>query len=189
MSLAAREHWTRGARPDVAEGFAVLTYLVEHAGRLVTHDELLEAVWPNVVVEPQAVKKHILAVRSTLRDRPKNPVFLETMIKRGYRFIAPVSNSSAGGHVERGERAQGALVGRAVALEELRERWRIASVGERQIILITGAPGIGKTALAEEFLYQLAAAGGTASTGTSGYRNSANNWRVRFWGAEKVPPR
>ena len=121
MSLAAREHWTRGARPDVAEGFAVLTYLVEHAGRLVTHDELLEAVWPNVVVEPQAVKKHILAVRSTLRDRPKNPVFLETMIKRGYRFIAPVSNSSAGGHVERGERAQGALVGRAVALEELRE--------------------------------------------------------------------
>jgi DNA-binding winged helix-turn-helix (wHTH) protein len=49
------------------KAFAVLAYLVEHAGRLVTHDGLLEAVWPNVVVEPQAVKKHILAVRSTPR--------------------------------------------------------------------------------------------------------------------------
>jgi hypothetical protein len=65
------------------------------------------------------------------------------MIKRGYRFIAPVSNSSAGGPVERGDRAQGALVGHAIALEQLRERWRIASVGERQIILITAEIGPG----------------------------------------------
>ena len=141
------------------KAFAVLTYLVEHAGRLVTHDELLAAVWPGIVVEPQAVKKHILAVRGALGDRPKNPAFVETMTKRGYRFIAPVSNSSAASPVEGGARAQGALVGRAVALEELRERWRIASNGERQIVFITGEPGIGKTALAEEFLHQLAAAG------------------------------
>jgi DNA-binding response OmpR family regulator len=43
--------------------FAVLVHLVEHAGRLVTHDELLEAVWPCRVIEPQVVKKHVLAVR------------------------------------------------------------------------------------------------------------------------------
>src|SRR4029077_633531 len=90
---------------------------------------------------------------------PKKPAFVETMTKRGYRFIAPVSNSSAASPVEGSERAQGALVGRAVALEELRERWRIASNGERQIVFITGEPGIGKTALAEEFFPQLAAAG------------------------------
>src|ERR1700722_11950560 len=69
--------------------FAVLAYLVEHAGRLVTHDELLEAVWPGSVIEPQAVKRHVRIVRSALGDRPKNSLFIETMPKRGYRFIAP----------------------------------------------------------------------------------------------------
>ncbi|HEY0802769.1 MAG TPA: winged helix-turn-helix domain-containing protein, partial [Steroidobacteraceae bacterium] len=77
------------------KAFALLAYLVEHAGRLVTHDELLEAVWPGSVVEPQAVRKHILEVRTALGDRPKHSLFIETVIKRGYRFIAAVSESIA----------------------------------------------------------------------------------------------
>ena len=72
------------------KAFAVLRYLVEHAGQLVTHEELLEAVWAGSVVEPQAVKRNILEVRGALGDRPKNSLFIETMTKRGYRFIAPV---------------------------------------------------------------------------------------------------
>jgi hypothetical protein len=44
--------------------FAMVRYLVEHAARLVTHDELIEAVWPDAHVQPQAVKRHILDVRS-----------------------------------------------------------------------------------------------------------------------------
>src|SRR3977135_839573 len=52
------------------KAFAVLAYLVDHAGRLVTHDELLEAVWPGSVVEPQADKKHVLGVR-TARGPPE----------------------------------------------------------------------------------------------------------------------
>jgi DNA-binding winged helix-turn-helix (wHTH) protein len=71
--------------------FAILRYLVEHAGRLVTHDELLDAVWPDAHVQPQAVKRHILDVRSALGDDPKNPVFIETLPRRGYQFIAAVS--------------------------------------------------------------------------------------------------
>jgi DNA-binding winged helix-turn-helix (wHTH) protein len=58
------------------KAFALLNHLVEHAGQLVTHEELLDAVWPGSVVEPQAVKRHILAVRSALGDRPKNSLFL-----------------------------------------------------------------------------------------------------------------
>ncbi len=77
------------------KAFAVLEYLVGRAGHLVTHDELLNAVWPGAVVEPQAVKKHILGVRSALGDRPKNSEFIETVTKRGYRFIAPVSEFTA----------------------------------------------------------------------------------------------
>ena len=138
------------------KAFAVLAYLVEHAGRLVTHDELLEAVWPGSVVEPQAVKKHVLRVRGALGDRPKNSRFIETVTKRGYRFIAPVSEAVASSPVVSGRAAQGTLVGRGVALEALHEAWQRTLSGERQIVLITGEPGIGKTALAEEFQRQVA---------------------------------
>jgi DNA-binding winged helix-turn-helix (wHTH) protein len=137
--------------------FLVLAYLVENAGRLVTHDELLKAVWSDSVVEPQAVKRHVLTVRSALGDRPKNSLFIETMPRRGYRFIAPVSGPVASSSpVVSAEPAQGTLVGRGGALGALHEAWRRALSGERQIVLITGEPGIGKTALAEEFQRRVA---------------------------------
>ena len=56
------------------KSFAVLAYLVEHAGHLVTHDELLRAVWPNSVIDPQGVKRHVLTLRSTPGGRPKKPL-------------------------------------------------------------------------------------------------------------------
>ena len=137
--------------------FFVLAYLVENAGRLVTHDELLEAVWSDSVVEPQAVKRHILTVRSALGDRPKHSLFVETVARRGYRFIAPVSERSA---LERpatvSDRLSQDLVGRDGVLEMLRETWQRVLNGERQITFITGEPGIGKTALAEVFQRRVA---------------------------------
>src|ERR1700716_320416 len=138
------------------KAFAVLAYLVEYAGRLVTQDELLEAVWRGSVVEPQAVKKHILAVRGALGDRPKNSHFIETVTKRGYRFIAPVSECIASSTAAPSSVARGMLVGRSRVLEELPEAWRRATSAERQIVFIAGEPGIGKTALAEEFCRQVA---------------------------------
>src|ERR1700678_1790721 len=139
------------------KAFAVLGYLVEHAGRLVTPDELLEAVWSGRVIEPQAVRKHILEVRAALGDRPKNSLFIETLPRRGYRFIAPVSGPVASSSpVASGGPAQSTLVGRGGALGVLHEAWRRALGGERQIVLISGEPGIGKTALAEEFQRRVA---------------------------------
>jgi DNA-binding winged helix-turn-helix (wHTH) protein len=135
---------------------AVLVYLVVHAGRLVTSDELLEAVWSGRVIEPQAVRKHVLEVRTALGDRPKNSLFIETVTKRGYRFIAPVSEPVASGPAVSGTSARGTLVGRDGALEVLRETWQRALSGERQIVFISGEPGIGKTALAEEFQRRVA---------------------------------
>src|ERR1700733_3592250 len=140
------------------KAFAVLEYLVERPGRLVSHKELLRAVWPNTVVDPQAVRRHVLAVRSALGDRPRKSLFIETIPKRGYRFIAPVVEPIAKSPVAFGRPAQ-ALVGRANALEVLGDTWQRAFSGERQIVFITGEPGIGKTALAEEFQRQVAAGG------------------------------
>src|SRR5271166_6988035 len=76
------------------KAFAVLRHLVEHAGRLVTHDELLDAVWPNTHIQPQAIKKLVLDLRSALGDSANKPHFIETLHRRGYQFIAAVSEGS-----------------------------------------------------------------------------------------------
>jgi hypothetical protein len=73
------------------KAFDVLRYLVEHAGWLVTQDEILSALWPESYVNPEVLKHHVLEVRKALGDDPRNPRFIETMPRRGYRFIAPVS--------------------------------------------------------------------------------------------------
>src|SRR5450432_1454429 len=67
--------------------FAVLRHLVDHPGRLVTQDELLEAIWPETYVQPEILRKYILELRKVLGDDPKSPRFIETLPKRGYRFI------------------------------------------------------------------------------------------------------
>jgi TolB-like protein/DNA-binding winged helix-turn-helix (wHTH) protein/Tfp pilus assembly protein PilF len=76
------------------KAFDVLRYMVEKAGSLVTQDELLEALWPNTFINPEVLRKYILEIRRVLGDRAENPVFIETVTKRGYRFVAPVTEES-----------------------------------------------------------------------------------------------
>jgi DNA-binding winged helix-turn-helix (wHTH) protein/Flp pilus assembly protein TadD len=76
--------------PVMPKPFAVLQYLVEHAGRLVTQDELLTAIWPETYVQPEVLRRYILEIRRVLGDQPEAPRFIETVPKRGYRFIADV---------------------------------------------------------------------------------------------------
>jgi TolB-like protein/DNA-binding winged helix-turn-helix (wHTH) protein/Flp pilus assembly protein TadD len=77
------------------KAFDVLCHLVEKAGSLVTQDELLEALWPNTYINPEVLRKYILEIRRALGDQPGKPVFIETVTKRGYRFIAPVIDQSS----------------------------------------------------------------------------------------------
>src|SRR5208283_6163800 len=72
------------------KAFAVLRYLVERAGRLVTQNELLEAVWPDTFVQPEVLKYQIADIRALLGDSARQPSFIETVPRRGYRFVAPV---------------------------------------------------------------------------------------------------
>jgi DNA-binding winged helix-turn-helix (wHTH) protein len=67
---------------------------VGRAGRLVTQHELLEALWPDTFVQPEVLKSHILDVRGALGDNAKNPSFIETQPRRGYRFIATVRDAA-----------------------------------------------------------------------------------------------
>jgi Tol biopolymer transport system component/DNA-binding winged helix-turn-helix (wHTH) protein len=73
------------------KAFDVLRYLVERAGRLVTQDELLESLWPETYVNQEVLRKYILEIRKALGDKPDDPEFIETITKRGYRFVAIVT--------------------------------------------------------------------------------------------------
>jgi len=95
LDVADQCLWRGQARVPIApKAFDVLRYLVENPGRLVTQDEILEKLWPETYVNPEVFRKYILDIRKTLGDRPDKPEFIETVTKRGYRFIAPVVDES-----------------------------------------------------------------------------------------------
>jgi DNA-binding winged helix-turn-helix (wHTH) protein len=138
------------------KAFAMLRHLVEHAGRLVTQEEFLQALWPETYVQPEVLKSHIRDIRSALGDDPKIPRFIETLPRRGYRFIAPVTDDARKANQEVGSRAN-RLVGRKPGLDQLRESFQRALHGERQLVFVTGEPGIGKTSLIDAFQSEVAA--------------------------------
>src|ERR1700688_1433784 len=87
--------WRNGDRVPLApKAFDLLAYLVEHAGQLVTPDAILEALWSETYVNPEVLRKYILEIRKALGDRPNNPEFIATLPKRGYQFIAAVTEES-----------------------------------------------------------------------------------------------
>jgi TolB-like protein/DNA-binding winged helix-turn-helix (wHTH) protein len=73
--------------------FDTLVLLVENQGRLIQKEEFVKALWPNSVVEEQALAHNISQLRKVLRDPAEDPKFIETVPKRGYRFIASVRAS------------------------------------------------------------------------------------------------
>ena len=73
--------------------FAVLHYLVVHAGQLVTKDSLLAAVWPETAVSDGVLKDCMYELRRALGDSAQVPQFIATVPRRGYRFLAPVVES------------------------------------------------------------------------------------------------
>src|SRR4029077_8574507 len=133
------------------KAFDVLRYLVEHSGRLVTQDEILEALWPETYVNPELIKKYILGIRKVLGDRHDKPEFIETFPKRGYQFVAAVSDECAASSHSFSIKG---IVGRKTALAELGACLASALRGQRQLVFVTGEAGIGKTTLVYAFHQQ-----------------------------------
>ena len=133
------------------KAFDVLRYLVEHPGRLVTQNEMLEALWPESYVNPELIKKYILGIRKVLGDNPSKPVFIETLPRRGYQFVAPVSDERSTGSADLPSYSTNKMVGRKAALSELESYLNLALRGRRQLVFVTGEAGIGKTMLVDAF--------------------------------------
>src|SRR5258708_37257497 len=136
--------WRRGDSEEEArvaltpKAFDVLRYLVEHAGQLVTQDDLLDALWARDYVQPEVLKHQVLKLRKALDDDPRYPRCIETVSRRGYRFIASTSGEVARAPTVEVGSAKGYLVGRDEAFTELHDGLARASQGQRQIVFVTG---------------------------------------------------
>ncbi len=146
------------------KALALLRFLLERAGEVMTKDEVFRAVWPETVVSDGSLTSCIRELRKALRDDARQPRYIETLHRRGYRFIARASSASreappSGPGRQRAVRspASAPLVGREPELQQLHQWLAGACNGEPQIAFVTGEPGIGKTTVVEAFLSQVAA--------------------------------
>lgn len=156
LDIADECVWHDGAQISLPpKQFALLRYLVEHPGRLISHDELLDALWPETYVQPQILRTYVLELRKILRDDARQPRFIQSLPKRGYRFIAPVTANSATPETSARQTNGGRFVGRSEELRILKEHFARLASGQRQILFLSGDAGIGKTALVEAFCSEL----------------------------------
>lgn len=151
------------------KAFALLNYLLNRSGQLVTKEELLNAVWPETFVGDAVLKVTVRQLREALEDDPKTPRFIETSHRRGYRFIGEIAATKKTSEPLRQEisdsQYSGAffvytgVVGRDQALARMHRWLRRMMRGDRQIGFITGEAGIGKTALVDAFAKTIPADG------------------------------
>src|SRR5262245_20668510 len=152
VDAANEQLWRAGeAVPLRPKSFALLRYLAERPGQLVTKDELLDALWPRTHVTDVVLKVCINELRQVLGDTAKAPRFIATVHRRGYRFVAePPALPGASVEADRAPRA--ILVGRESELARLEQCLGHAMRARRQIVFVAGEAGIGKTTLIDAFL-------------------------------------
>jgi predicted ATPase/DNA-binding winged helix-turn-helix (wHTH) protein len=135
-----------------SRALTILTILVERRGELVTRDELMAAAWPKLFVHESNLKVNMANLRRSLGDTQKEPIYVATVISRGYRFVAPVKvsapvNIDLNAELHGAERARlpppREIVGRDEEIAGI-----VAQLQKRQHVTVVGAGGIGKTTVA-----------------------------------------
>ncbi len=152
------------------KALSLLHYFARNSRRLVGKEELLSQVWPEAIVGDGALKVCVREIRKALGDDPKKALFIETVHRHGYRFLAEVIITSTSPSTRSGDLVSSAaarpprqgeveekslhdgLVGCEGGLSQLQDCWRRALSGRRQVVFVTGEPGIGKTALVSAFV-------------------------------------
>lgn len=139
--------------------FALLCVLVAHPGRLVTKGMLLDEVWLGQDVGEGVVKTAINQLRVALQDDAARPLFIETVPRLGYRFVAPLEPADASdapvelqaSRLPWTAAAETVPIGRELPLDALRASWTRAMTGEGQLVFVVGEAGMGKTTLIDHF--------------------------------------
>jgi predicted ATPase/DNA-binding winged helix-turn-helix (wHTH) protein len=133
---------------------AVLRYLAEHPGRLVTKAELRQHVWGDTYVTDIVLRVCVREIRSALGDAASAPQYVQTVGQEGYRFLSGCDLESSP------PLAPGPLVGRQHEVERLEGWFQRAAGGQRQLGFISGEAGVGKTTVVDLLLGRLAATSG-----------------------------
>jgi DNA-binding winged helix-turn-helix (wHTH) protein/predicted ATPase len=151
-----RLHPTQGLRAGKREiritpkSLSVLHALAARAGQIVSKEELFRVVWPKSVVSDATLTSSIKELRRALHDDAQAPRYIETVHRRGFRFIPPITRGESPSLTTPVVPAA-SCVGRDAVLLQLQSTFALASAGNRQLALVTGEPGIGKTALTHAF--------------------------------------
>ena len=146
--------------------FALLCALARTPHALITKSALLDDVWGHQFVSESVLKTSISDLRAALQDDPKQPRYIETVSRRGYRFIGAVSEAAkpavpsgvlaAPAPASEAESVSApASIGRADVLARLRTAWGTANTGRRQIVWVSGEAGVGKSTVLERFMRQV----------------------------------
>ena len=150
--------------------WAVLCYLAERPGMLVSKEELLDAVWGGIAVTEATLTKSISEIRDALHDEVRHPRFVETVHRRGFRFVSAIGGTGMAQPrlPASAPRPPVHVVAREAEITRLHELLEVAAGGIRQTVFVTGEAGIGKTTLVEAFLAEVDTPWGGACDGTAG---------------------
>lgn len=144
--------------------FELLLLLVQNPGRALSKLELMQRLWPDTVVEENNLTVNMSTLRKALGESRGERRYIETLARRGYRFVADVRKVAAPeptrAAITSGEASVSAdvgaasrpFVGRERELERLSGVLEAALAGRGRMVFVTGGPGMGKTALSQHFL-------------------------------------
>ena len=139
------------------KSLCLLWELASRAGQIVTKKQIFRAVWGETVVSDSALTSCIKELRQALHDDPRRPRFIKTLHRRGYRFVAGTQTSSQDARlpIETDTR----IIGRQRVINDVLKIWSAAERGARQLLLLIGEAGIGKTTVVQEVLATVTAGG------------------------------
>ena len=154
FELSSRERVLRRegeVLPLGSRALDILVYLAARPGEVISKQELIDHVWPDVTVEEGSIRVHVAAIRKALRDGQFGTRYIANIKGRGYSFVGNVVSRAAG--TESGNarfRQQGRpplrpinMIGREMVVSEVSDRLR-----EARFVTLLGPGGIGKTTIA-----------------------------------------
>jgi DNA-binding winged helix-turn-helix (wHTH) protein len=168
--------------PIAPKPLSLLFLLVRNRERVVTREEALAAVWPDVRVSPATLASTLRDLRRVLDDDADAPVFVQTARGIGFRFLAPVEAHRLRGDASgRSADPRGDLVGRDAILEQLEARLAAASGGRGGLVVLEGESGMGKTRILEALAEAARARG--ALVASARFPESGKGPAFRPWAA------
>ena len=154
VDLQEQRLWRDGqVLPITRKAFALLAALINRPATLITKAELFSTVWAGRVVTDGALSRAVRELRVALGDDAAHPSYIQTAHGLGFRFVAPLSSEQGPQSRPTKHRLPGScLVGRETEMQALDNALAAALDGQRQLVFVSGEPGVGKTALVAAFM-------------------------------------